>query len=632
MKKKSIISILIMSPILIGGIILIDKELNNKVDNNVLFSTYELSNINENGIEQYLSGDNSIALVNDGFQEHIYTWGRNHYGQSGVNSPDDQDNPSDITSNFDEIGDNYNIKQVEKGENNEAAIINFDGKDHLYIWGSNQFGQLGNGEEPSENSHYYPIDITNNFNGLDVNKEYSIERVSFGHDYSEALINYQGKDHLYSWGSNSQYALGIGDDDATSIIMTPKEINFDSVSENYSIETFVAGRNHSLAILDYDNSQHIYAWGSNSEGELGNGTIGTSDDKADASTPIEITSNFEFTGTYRFKQIDANEYVSSAIVTEDDGDHLYMWGSNNYGMIGNDTISVNSEDGKTNDFEDLLIPLDITDRFVKKEGFNIKQVSIGERSTMAVINDVNGDHLYTWGSNQYGQLGLGDDGVANALVPQDVTSHLNVDGNLSIKQISIDDYVASAIIEINGKDTIYTWGRNQFGQLGNGSIDDLDTFYDEPQSISPKWNVPMSFNENMFNILSVDKKTMKFDLKYSNIYDDLNVNDVSLYNNENELRTSFDSQSLENGMNDYSFNVDGLKPNTNYNNLTIFIDGVEYDLSDSFKTSANYWWIYLVILIVILLLLILIAIIWMVLKKRKTTSSDEEEVLRIEGN
>ncbi len=86
---------------------------------------------------------------------------------------------------------------------------------------------------------------------------------------------------------------------------------------------------------------------------------------------------------------------------------------------------------------------------------NVKQVSLGGFHSAAIIAD---GSLYIWGYNRYGQLGNGtyEDSSTPIKILDNVTS------------VSLDGY-HSAAITTNG--SLYMWGANFYGQLGNGTTE-----------------------------------------------------------------------------------------------------------------------------------------------------------------
>ncbi len=84
-----------------------------------------------------------------------------------------------------------------------------------------------------------------------------------------------------------------------------------------------AGAYHSLALTA---DGHVYAWGYNNYGQLGNGST------ANATTPVEVEGPGG-TGTLsNIVAISAGGYHSLALTA--DG-HVYAWGYNGYGQLGN---------------------------------------------------------------------------------------------------------------------------------------------------------------------------------------------------------------------------------------------------------------------------------------------------------
>jgi alpha-tubulin suppressor-like RCC1 family protein len=130
--------------------------------------------------------------------------------------------------------------------------------------------------------------------------------------------------------------------------------------------------------------------------------------------------------------ISSSDYASSAIKT--DGT-LWTWGSNIYGTTG-----LNMDTGNVNS------PTQIG------TGTNWSQISTGIRLAGATKTD---GTLWTWGRNNFGQLGIGTN--------TDKSSPTQVAGT-TWNLISMGSYYHAAAIKTDG--TLWTWGRNNWGQLG----------------------------------------------------------------------------------------------------------------------------------------------------------------------
>lgn len=136
-----------------------------------------------------------------------------------------------------------------------------------------------------------------------------------------------------------------------------------------------------------------------------------------------------------------------------------MYGSGNYGILGQG----NEQDVRWSE------PIEVT--FFKDYNIRVKDIQLGEYHSTALTED--GD-VFTWGyggkegyfnwmvSQEVGALGHGD--KAHHFKPKRVKYF--VDNNIKIAQIGAGLYHNIALSETG---EFYTWGRGQYGVLGNGS-------------------------------------------------------------------------------------------------------------------------------------------------------------------
>ena len=129
-----------------------------------------------------------------------------------------------------------------------------------------------------------------------------------------------------------------------------------------------------------------------------------------------------------------------AIVTEDK--KLYVWGNNSYGQVG---------DGTTTECE--------TPTLVKGlEDAEIREVQLSDYNSAAITI---GGALYMWGDNSNGQLGIGSKDNRSTVAKR-------VEGLKNVKTVSINSYRRNnAAITRDG--TLYMWGNNGSGELGDGT-------------------------------------------------------------------------------------------------------------------------------------------------------------------
>jgi uncharacterized repeat protein (TIGR02543 family) len=110
---------------------------------------------------------------------------------------------------------------------------------------------------------------------------------------------------------------------------------------------------------------------------------------------------------------------------------------------------------------DQLLPVDITDVFNLSEGDKVIQISLGDYFSSALTST---GRVFTWGRNNQGQLGIGSD--IDQLLPIDITDNLNLTEDDKVIQISLGS-VHSSVLTQNGK--VLTWGLNYYGQLGDNT-------------------------------------------------------------------------------------------------------------------------------------------------------------------
>jgi len=92
----------------------------------------------------------------------------------------------------------------------------------------------------------------------------------------------------------------------------------------------------------------------------------------------------------------------------------------------------------------------------------VREVSAGGDHTCAIFNA--DGLLYCWGKNDKGQLGIGS--TVDKTTPTSVMS--NLPAGAKVKQVSAGFQHTCAVVSVAGNDQIYCWGKNDNGQLGNG--------------------------------------------------------------------------------------------------------------------------------------------------------------------
>ena len=286
-----------------------------------------------------------------------------------------------------------------------ALFLKTDGS--LWAIGNNLFGQLGNGNTTSQTG--IPVQI-----GTDHNWR----AIVAGSHYSFGLKN---DNSFYAWGRNQHAQFGNGENKNTI-----KLINSNTFWKE--IASSVASYNgHTLAI---QNDGTLWAWGPNNDGQLGNGSTYTHQ-----TLPLKVGND------NNWSKITNGFHFSLAI--NDDG-VLWAWGRNSRRQLG----LAGSTSNKTSP---VLVNNDS----------DWVDISAGAEFVIALKN--NGT-LWSWGYNNYGQLG---DGSTNTL---ETPTQIGSDTNWAAVSAGY-----SHAMGLKADSTLWTWGSNQHGQLGRPGLTGIPT-------------------------------------------------------------------------------------------------------------------------------------------------------------
>lgn len=220
-------------------------------------------------------------------------------------------------------------------------------------------------------------------------------------------------------------------------------LSINNSENNQGVKPELASTGTSGHVLYADGS--IYSWGTNTFGVLGNGnttagTVAWSEVQVIDSTGAKITDA---------TQIAAGQYHVMAL--REDGT-VWAWGRNNYGQLGNRTTS----NGLTPKAQQVM----------KSDGSvleNIVKIEAGQYSSYAL--DADGT-IWSWGYNGNGRLGTGN--ATNQT--KGAVKVLNEEGEefSNVKDIQAGHDICIAITNDN---KVYGWGRNGYGEFGNGTTD-----------------------------------------------------------------------------------------------------------------------------------------------------------------
>ena len=333
-----------------------------------------------------------------------YCWGFNIYGSlgTGFNSGPDYcyDEASCSTRPVAVVG-GLRFRNLSTGGLYTCGVTSAR---RAYCWGSNSFGQLGDGTTSNRNT---PVAVLGG-------RRFRQVSAGFGHTCGVATDSL-----AYCWGSNSSGQLGDG---TTSNRNTPVPVyggrHFRQVS---------AGDYHTCGITI---ANVTLCWGDNANGQLGDSTK-----VARRLRPSRVA------GGRQFLQLDAGGAHTCAVTTSD---RAYCWGLGNFGQLG------------TGQTSSSFWPRAVAG------SLSFRRVTAGSRHT---CGETTGNRAYCWGLNGDGQLGK-DTGSETCTDAPCSTRPVAVSGGLYFSQVSAGEWhtcgrTASAVA--------YCWGDDLGGEVGDGT-------------------------------------------------------------------------------------------------------------------------------------------------------------------
>jgi alpha-tubulin suppressor-like RCC1 family protein len=231
----------------------------------------------------------SCALLNTGA---VKCWGQNAYGQLGDATLTQSATPVDVS------GLSYGVTAIESGFYHVCALLNSGA---VKCWGLNSDGRLGDGTITSRST---PVDVTGLSSGVTA--------ISAGYYQTCALLNTGA---VKCWGGNSNGQLGNG---TTTQSTTPVDVT----GLSSGVVAISSGGMHNCALL---NTGAVKCWGSNTNGQLGNGTT------TQSTTPVDVTGLSSGVSSISVG------YQHNCALTNTGA--LKCWGYNLYGQIGDGTIT-----------------------------------------------------------------------------------------------------------------------------------------------------------------------------------------------------------------------------------------------------------------------------------------------------
>jgi alpha-tubulin suppressor-like RCC1 family protein len=276
----------------------------------------------------------------------------------------------------------------------------------LWTWGDSAYGKLGNNSPAAFRSSP----------GTTSGAGTTWANVICGREF---MLSIKSDGTLWSWGRNDVGQLGTG----TTVDRSSPQTTVGAGNDWIKV---AAGTDHSLGLKS---SGLLYSWGEGLYGALGSNAT------TNRSSPVTVLGS---STTTPWVAISAGLGSSAAI--KSDGT-LWTWGGNAFGQLGNNSTTNRSS------------PVTVA-----SGGTTWKKVSTGFESQFMVAIKTDGT-LWGWGSG-YGGV-TGNNTTVNRSSPVTTSG-----GGTTWNSISAGYYCTTAI-KTDG--TLWGWGYNVFGGLGNNS-------------------------------------------------------------------------------------------------------------------------------------------------------------------
>jgi alpha-tubulin suppressor-like RCC1 family protein len=357
----------------------------------------------------------------------VKCWGENEAGQLGDGSMNHRHKNHIYEDDFSptpvQVNGITNASAISAGHFHTCALLS-DGT--IKCWGDNDDGQLGDGSMNHGHKNKWGQDF--NQTPVQVSSITNASAVSAGYSHTCALLSDRT---VKCWGNNKAGRLGDGSMNhghkngyEEDVSPTPVQVN--GITNASAISS---GADYACALLS---DRTVKCWGSNLEGELGNGTA------TNSSTPVRVS------GITNASAISAGDSHACALLS---GGKVECWGGSTFGELGDGSANHGHEDSFEMDFSPTPVQVSVIT--------SAAAIDAGSSHSCALLSD---GTVECWGGNSAGQLGNGN--------TDDSSTPVQVSNITNASAISAG-YSHTCALLSGGK--VECWGENPDGRLGNGT-------------------------------------------------------------------------------------------------------------------------------------------------------------------
>lgn len=409
----------------------------------------------------------------------VKCWGRNDSGQLGIgNTTHKGDNGGEMGTALlaVDLGNVSGIphwaRSVVTGAQHSCAVL----EDRtVKCWGKNSAGQLGHTLKFGANECWgcgsnqmgNALPVANLGTGLQV------DSLTAGYEHTCALFT-DGR--VKCWGQNALAQLGLGHTENRGLDANKMgdALAYVALGTDPVIQ-ISASPGHTCALIQ---GGVVKCWGYNFYGQLGQGDIRTRGDEPgeiEALQPINLGTDVTALSV-------AAASGFTCVLTNNH--EVKCWGKNDAtGNLG--TVWCYNNNNVVGSCEDPSYPI-LLEGYGRKSvmmGDNLPHVEFGGTATALVGGSyhacvlLTGGSVKCWGSNDYGQIGIGKAENRGAIAAQmgSLLETVQLGVGLVTSISSQNDHVCVILGNTAGAQSVKCWGHNQFGALGKGDTDNRGT-------------------------------------------------------------------------------------------------------------------------------------------------------------
>ena len=342
-------------------------------------------------------------------------------------------------------------------------------------WGRDGQGELGNGEvvHGGSDSPVAVVEATSGGKTREMTNVTALAAAFGAYAHAMALVDRgQSGDEVMTWGASAFGERGNGEYDRATEehALEPRDVAIPVPAlEGKHIVAIATGGNSDFALQEEDGGTTLWAWGSNWHGKLGIGKAGEDECKGDggpAQECVPTPQQVDLPPDVKVKAISSGKQAAYALLS--DG-RVLAWGENAYGQLGDGS-------DENSDVPIYVCALKYTGSCQNKGPYleGVKAISGGEKFALALLED---SDVVGWGINGYGDLGSTEanepckgKSIGCRRSPKVIEG---LEGVTAIAAGS--NYGLALVNDGEHRGQVYSWGSNEHGQLGDGKEEGPET-------------------------------------------------------------------------------------------------------------------------------------------------------------